>query len=374
MNIYLPTVPAGHIAVKFGITSSTTLDEAARGIAIGQSIGNPGARVERWETSHLIDTHCAKIIGSREDLLSRHEGDVVIAFPLININWREDGLSQLLCTIMGGQCDIDIIERCWVVDIDLDLVPRLTPRYGLSGLRELTGRYDRPLLGCIIKPKIGLSAGDYGTIVEEMVRGGADIIKEDEILANPVFCSMEERLSIVREIIGTRKIVYLATINADADRLLDKARMVARSGIRGVHLNVWSGLGSYGAVRRLGLDIALHYQKSGDRAWSDRNNKYRITWWVLCKLAAWSGVDTIHAGMWGGYLSDDPVELAEIMRMLTGYNVVPALSCGMNAELIPKVTDRFGVDYMANVGAACHSHPLGVEAGVRELRRAIDGS
>jgi len=86
------------------------------------------------------------------------------------------------------------------------------------------------------------------------------------------------------------------------------------------------------------------------------------------------GVDTIHAGMWGSYLSDDPVELKRLMDMLTSHNVVPALSCGMNATLIPKVTEKFGVDYLANVGSACHSHPDGVYAGVKKLRDAIDAT
>ena len=62
------------------------------------------------------------------------------------------------------------------------------------------------------------------------------------------------------------------------------------------------------------------------------------------------------------------------MDMLTSHNVVPALSCGMNATLIPKVTAKFGVDYLANVGSACHSHPDGVYAGVKKLRDAIDST
>ena len=32
----------------------------------------------------------------------------------------------------------------------------------------------------------------------------------------------------------------------------------------------------------------------------------------------------------------------------------PTLSCGMTAELIPEITRRFGIDYMANVGGAIH--------------------
>jgi hypothetical protein len=76
--------------------------------------------------------------------------------------------------------------------------------------------------------------------------------------------------------------------------------------------------------------------------------------------------------MWGGYLSDDPVDLKRTMDLLTSNDIVPALSCGMTAELIPKVTEKFGIDYLANVGGAVHTHPDGIRAAVRILRNAID--
>jgi ribulose 1,5-bisphosphate carboxylase large subunit-like protein len=62
------------------------------------------------------------------------------------------------------------------------------------------------------------------------------------------------------------------------------------------------------------------------------------------------------------------------MDMLVQHNVIPALSCGMNAELITVITKKFGIDYLANVGSACHSHPQGVLAGVKQLRAAIDAT
>jgi ribulose 1,5-bisphosphate carboxylase large subunit-like protein len=148
--------------------------------------------------------------------------------------------------------------------------------------------------------------------------------------------------------------------------------MVADGGGNGVHVNFWSGHGSYKSINKLNLPLYIHYQKSGDKVISSTKNAYRISWYVLCKLASICGVDTIHTGMWGGYLSDDENELRSTMHMLSNNNVVPALSCGMTAELIPEITRRFGVDYMANVGGAIHEHPDGMKAGALKLRKAID--
>jgi ribulose-bisphosphate carboxylase large chain len=373
LDLYYQSVPDKHFTVTYYIESSTTLAEACEGIAIGQSIGNPTTRIPKWETPELVGKYCAKIIGDKDELNKVKSGTVVIAFPADNINWWEDGISHLLCVLLGGQTDIDIITKCHVKDIDdKGLIPKFKPKFGLSGIRSITNRYNKPLLGCIIKPKIGLNAKDYASIVKEMVEGGADIIKEDEILASPLFCSLEGRLETVKEVLKGWNGVYLTTINGDADTVLEKARTVSNYGINGVHVNVWSGLGTYRAVRKLDLPIALHFQKSGDKAFTDKNNAYCFYWSVICKIAAWSGIDTIHTGMWGGYLSDDPVELKANMDMLTSHNVVPALSCGMNAKRIPIITEKFGTDYLANVGSACHSHPDGVYTAVKELRKTID--
>jgi ribulose 1,5-bisphosphate carboxylase large subunit-like protein len=84
------------------------------------------------------------------------------------------------------------------------------------------------------------------------------------------------------------------------------------------------------------------------------------------------GVDTIHTGMWGGYLSDDEVELDRSIRLLNDSNVVPALSCGMHPGLVEAITRRFGTEYMANVGGAVHGHPEGTIGGARAMRQAID--
>ena len=84
------------------------------------------------------------------------------------------------------------------------------------------------------------------------------------------------------------------------------------------------------------------------------------------------GVDSIHAGMWGGYSSNSEQELTDCLKMLHAHNVVPALSCGMHPGIVNKVTELFGCDYMANVGGAIHGHPSGTLAGVKAMRQAID--
>ena len=53
---------------------------------------------------------------------------------------------------------------------------------------------------------------------------------------------------------------------------------------------------------------------------------------------------------------------------------MPALSCGMHPGVVNIITEKFGIDYMANVGGAIHGHPNGTLAGVKAMRQAIDGN
>jgi ribulose-bisphosphate carboxylase large chain len=251
----------------------------------------------------------------------------------------------------------------------------LGPKYGLSGMRAYTGQYNKPLLGSIIKPKVGISKHTLLDITKALVDGGVDFIKEDEIMASPLACPLTERVPLISNYLlqSGRKVVYCFCINGDPHTSLDKATFVADNGGNGVHINVFAGWGVYNSIRTLDRNLFLHVQKSGDRLMTHKLNPYSISWNVICKFVGLMGADTIQTGMWGGYSSDSEVDLHEAMEILHRYNVVPALSCGMHPGLIDAISAKFGTDYMANVGGAIHGHPLGTQAGALAMRQAMEG-
>tara|TARA_R100000234_G_scaffold40732_1_gene24400 strand:- start:8935 stop:10113 length:1179 start_codon:yes stop_codon:yes gene_type:complete len=361
--------------VKYYLSSKTTLREAAWNLAIGQSVGNPNMR-SVWETDELFENHSCLVVAKEEELELKKTGEVTIAFPASNLSFQTDGVSQLLCHIMGGQLDIDIIEKCHVLNIQFPqhvLKHFKGPKYGITGIREYTNCWDRPLLGGIVKPKVGITADVLLEIVKEMVEGGVNFIKEDEIMSNPNFCTIEERVPKVMEYLKGKGVIYSVCINSDAPYLLDRVRQVHSLGGNSVHVNFWSGLGSYKAIRDLDLPIFIHFQKSGDKILTNKRHDYHIDWKVVCDLAGLMGVDFIHAGMWGGYMSNNEEELQAVIDTLHNREVVPALSCGMNPGLVNAINKRFGFDYMANVGGALHGHPGGTKSGAIAMRQAIDG-
>ncbi len=365
-----------YILADYYIESATTLREAAWALAIGQSVGNPNVR-NRWETEELFLNHSCIIMEDEEELSSKSKGRVRIAFPLINLDVQRDGISQLLCMVMGGQLDIDIFQKCHLLDLHTpaDFEKHFKrPKYGITGVREFTGVYDKPILGGIVKPKTGISSDTLLEMVKELVDGGINFIKEDEIMSNPPFCTIEERVPKVMNYLHDKKVIYAVCINSDPPYLLDRVKQVHELGGNATHINFWSGLGCYKAIRDLDLDMFLFFQKSGDKILTSERHDFHIEWKLICKLAGLMGVDFIHAGMWGGYSTQEEQSLRDILEVLRINNVVPSLSCGMHPGLVQAINSRFGVDYMANVGGAIHGHPGSTLSGVKAMRQAIDGN
>jgi ribulose-bisphosphate carboxylase large chain len=363
-----------YFTIDYYLESTTTLAEAAWNLAIGQSVGNPNQR-NLWETDELFEKHSCIIIGDEEELKNNKNGHIQIAFPIINTDWSEDGISHLLCQIMGGQLDIDIIKKCHVLKIRFPESVKLKfkkPKYGITGIREFTGVYDKPLFGGIVKPKTGVSSDVLLEMVKQMVDGGVNFIKEDEILSNPTFCRIEERVPKIMKYLDGKRVIYSVCINSDPAYSMRRAKMVYELGGNSIHINFWSGLGVYKSIRDLDLPLFIHFQKSGDKILTNKSHDFHIDWNVICYLAGLMGVDTIHAGMSGGYSNTSDDDLKITLNTLYKNNVMPALSCGMHPGLVQSINRKFGVDYMANVGGAIHGHPGGSIGGARAMRQAID--
>lgn len=375
--IFRPYVKeSDYFIATYDMKSTVNLSHAAWNLAIGQSVGNPNVR-NAWETDQLFEEHSCMVLHDEKELETQISGLVRIAYPVANTNWEQDGVSHLLCQLMGGQLDIDSIVRCRLVDVWFP--PEVKrhfkgPKFGLKGARKFTGVYDKPLLGAIIKPKTGISPEVLLEMTKELVEGGVNFIKEDEIMSNPPCCPLAERVPLISNYIKGKGVIYAFCINADSPHLLERVKMVHQLGGNAVHVNFWSGIGAYKSIRDLDLPIFLHFQKSGDQILTNEEHKFGIDANVLYQIAAMSGVDTLHAGMIGGYSNSNPFTLRKTLNTLWEYDVVPALSCGMHPGLVDYVRSQIGSNWMANCGGSIHGHPNGTRQGATAMRQAIDGS
>lgn len=365
-----------YFIVTYALEAAPTsnLKEAAWGLALGQSIGNPSMRSE-WETEEMFSKYSCVVLEPPNWLSKRKSGIVNIAFPECNINFRHDGITHLLVQIMGGQCDIDIIKRCTVIHLRLTptmLAELKGPRIGLSGMREYCKNPVKPFFGGIIKPKVGLNPNQILEMVKVMVDGGVNFIKEDECLGNFEYCELRHRVRIVGDYLKGKGVFYCASLQTD--NIMTNVFDVHCHGGNGVHVNFWAGLGSYKKIREMNVNLLLHYQKSGDRVFTSTNSDFAISDMVIFDLVSKSGCDTLHCGMLGGYLDSDRNKTIAIVNQLVKNNSVPALSCGMKPDLIKPIQDTLGHNnWMANVGGYLFSHPDGTLAGVKAMNKAIQG-
>lgn len=367
-----------YFIVTYKLGSSSSLKDAALAVAYGQSVGNPHVR-NKYEDDRLFQDHSCVILDSESRLENIQEGLVKIAFPIANMDFLTDGISQLFVQMLGGNLDIDIITKCRVKNVEFPQwfieQYRLTPHTGLDVTRELTGVPEgKPILGGILKPKTGMTPDTLLDMVKEMVENGINWIKEDEILSNPNICPFRERVEKLGKYLHDKNIIYCVCINADPEQAVRRAMVVAENGINGVHLNWWCGLGTYADIRFKGIPVFQHFQSSGHPQLTDPRNPYGIDWQVLCYLMHFMGVDSCHVGMVGGYHDDNHEDIVKLCTTMTDNNAIPTLSCGFTPGLVEYVNKVVGTNYIANVGGALSGHPNGISGGVRAMRQAIDGN
>ena len=130
MLFYNPNIDnSQYVIATYWIKSKNAdLATCAWNLAIGQSVGNPNVR-NQWETEELFEQSSCVIVHNKQDLQTLTEGEVKIAFPTINTDWEGDGVSHLLCQLMGGQMDIDTFNSCRLRDITF---PDSTKKYFLG--------------------------------------------------------------------------------------------------------------------------------------------------------------------------------------------------------------------------------------------------
>ena len=122
---------------------------------------------------------------------------VTIAFPAANIGRN---LPTLAATLAGNLYDLGEttgvrLERvAWPADFRARFE---RPVHGVAGTRKLTGVHDRPLIGTIIKPNVGLSPSETADLVRQLCEAGVDFIKDDECCGDSEHAPITRRISAV---------------------------------------------------------------------------------------------------------------------------------------------------------------------------------
>jgi ribulose-bisphosphate carboxylase large chain len=343
---------------------------SARALAVEESTG-----------TESIPAEISARVGG--EVLSEEGGRAVIAWP-----WRNWGpnLPQLMASVLVGEgCETARFIRCRLVAMEWPeaLVGALGggPRFGLEGVRAWLGpsAAARPLLGGIVKPSLGLGAGEVAATAASLARGGCDFVKDDELLADPDWCPLLERVRRVADALAAlrRPCMYAANASGPVDSLLERAAAAVAAGAGAIMVNAFAtGIDAVRAVAAAGLGVPVlaHRVGAGPIA---RNPEVGVDGSVLCELTRIAGADLVQIGGFGGKLFDTPEEvarnLAACRRPLAGARVpVPVNGGGVWAGSAPDVLGAAGADIMLLLGMGAYEHPGGPEAGARSVQQAIE--
>src|SRR5579859_4387205 len=124
------------------------------------------------------------------------EGEFM-AYIAYDIDLFEEGsIANLSSSIIGNVFGFKALKALRLED--LRIPPQYVktfqgPPHGIVMEREHLDKYGRPLLGATVKPKLGLSAKNYGRVVFEALRGGLDFTKDDENINSQPFMRWRDR-------------------------------------------------------------------------------------------------------------------------------------------------------------------------------------
>ena len=125
------------------------------------------------------------------------------AFVAYPIDLFEEGsVVNVFTSLVGNVFGFKAIRALRLEDVRFPIAYVMTcggPPHGIQVERDKMNKYGRPMLGCTIKPKLGLSAKNYGRAVYECLRGGLDFTKDDENVNSQPFMRWRDRFGFVME-------------------------------------------------------------------------------------------------------------------------------------------------------------------------------
>jgi len=349
---------------------------AAGGIAAESSIGT-WTEVETM--NKRIEKLAAKVFYIRGNTIR-------IAYPIEL--FELDNMPNFLSSVAGNVFGLKELRNLRLNDVQL---PRKFvksfkgPKYGISGVRKTMRVKNRPLIGTIIKPKLGLTTSEHAKVAYNAWAGGCDIVKDDENLASQKFnrfksrvnTSLKARDRAERET-GERK-AYMVNVTAETDDMLKRANFVQEVGGRYAMVDVitvgWSG---FQTLREENLRLILHGHRAMHAAMT-KNKRHGISMKVFAKLLRIVGIDQLHVGTAVGKMNEDKKEVLENVDALTQnmyglQKVMPVASGGLHPLHVAQLVKIFGKDVIMQFGGGIHGHPQGTRDGAAAVRQSLSAA
>ena len=295
-----------------------SLREAASMVAGESSVGT-------WTDVETMNPTIGKTLSPKVYYVNRKERRVRIAYP---IELFELGnLPNILSSVGGNVYGMKSVEGLFWEDVEIPekmLKSFKGPRFGIKGIRDYLKVYHRPLVGTIVKPKVGLTSEQHAKVAYDSWVGGCDVVKDDENLGSQNFNNFYTRARLTlkamkkaEEETGEKK-VYLINCTAETEEMKKRIKFVEKNGGNYIMLDILTlGWGALQTARNF-TKLPIHAHRAGHAMFDRIENKdhkgFGMSMEVIAQFARMVGVDTLHIGTAYGKMSGSKDEVLHIER------------------------------------------------------------
>jgi len=330
--------------------------------------------------------------------------DQYIAHIAYDIDLFEEGsIANLTSSIIGNVFGFKALRSLRLEDMRIPPHYVKTfqgPAHGVVMEREYLNKFGRPLLGATIKPKLGLSARNYGRVVYEALRGGLDFTKDDENINSQPFMRWRDRFLFCMEAVnhamtatGEIKGHYLNVTAGTMEEMYERADFAKELGSVIAMIDLTVG---YTAIQSMAKwarknSVILHLHRAGHSTFT-RQKTHGVNFRVIAKWMRLAGVDHIHAGTVVGKLEGDPNSVRGYYNTLRENKLepnpsqglyfeqdwasmpgtMPVASGGIHAGQMHQLLHLLGEDVVLQFGGGTIGHPDGIAQGATANRVAVE--
>lgn len=369
-----------HVICKYRVTTDLPIEKAAEALAAEQSTGT-------WTGISTLDDDVFRNYGAK---IIEIKGDIVVlAFPEEDFSIENGGIPQILSVIAGNLFGLEALHGVRLEDVEFSAGIRKKyggPKFGADGLRKILDRPEKPLVGTIVKPKIGLSPKDTAKYVYEAGSGGLTNSKDDETLVDQSFCPIEDRTKAVAESLDRLKeeghrMVHAVNVSTNGDRIIQLAEDAQSWGAKQIMVDVITC--GFAAVQALAEDpaikVPIHVHRTMHGAFT-KDPLHGISMLPITKIVRMCGGDALHIGTLGtgkmtGGEGGDHYNLEACLKEDGGYRtVMPVCSGGVYPGVIGRLIQASGFNVQIQAGGGVAGHPGGVRKGAMGMCQAVDAA
>ncbi len=306
---------------------------------------------------------------------------ITIAYPLINLN---RSLSHVWNVVVGELPRLGYLNaiRLTALDLPQSFIRHFPgPRHGMSGLRQILNIQDRPLFCRSTRPAVGLDLAAMCAINHSVLRGGFDVVKDDELTVNTESMPYRQRVTALAEITrraeqdtGEKKI-YFANIIDDYSKSMEQLDIATAAGADGIIIAPCiQGLAIAAEIARRS-DLLILAHNTVDDIFC-RHPKFGVSHAVYLSLLRLSGADLVFLPGTFGSVHAEPQDMQDAVTACVPSDdqlraACPIIAGGKRPEKLAEYISAIGsTDFMIIAATAVDDHPQGLEAGARAFRTA----